>query len=215
LNAPGKIRLTAGGFLLTATLVVLSYVFLDARIALGFDRLLRSDPLLSRYTSRIPDLLLPVVLVLSGTMWGMYLRQVRRGSRDGKTRFFLLSGTALPASYVAKSMLKHLFGRMNTRAWMENGGDISFHWFRGGGEYSGFPSGHMAVFTTLAVACWLFFPKYRATCLAAIAGLGIALIATDYHFLSDVIAGGYLGLVVLVGTDRSLEILGGYGKTGG
>jgi membrane-associated phospholipid phosphatase len=112
-------------------------------------------------------------------------------------------------------MLKHLFGRMNTRAWLENPVDRSFHWFHGGGEYSSFPSGHMAVFTTLAVACWLIFPKYRAACLAAIVGLGIALIATDNHFLSDVIAGGYLGLVVLVGTDRSLEILGGYGKTEG
>jgi len=208
LNTPGKIRLSPGGFLFTAALVVFSSRFLDARIALGFDRLLRSDPLLSRYASGIPDLLLPAVLVLSGVLWTMYLRRVRRGSRDEKTRFFLLSGTALPVAYVTKWMLKYLFGRMNTRAWLENPVDRSFHWFHGGGEYSSFPSGHMAVFTTLAVACWLFFPKYRATCLAAIVGLGIALIATDYHFLSDVIAGGYLGLAVLVGTDRGLELLG-------
>jgi membrane-associated phospholipid phosphatase len=212
LNPPGKIRLYAGGFLFTAVLVILSSMFLDERIALGVDRLLRSVPLLSRGTSRIPDLLLPVVLVLSGVMWAMYLRRVRRGSHDDKDRFFLLSGTALPVAYVAKFMLKHLFGRMNTRVWLENPVDRSFHWFHGGGEYSSFPSGHMAVFTTLAAACWLFFPKYRATCLSAIVGLGVALIATDYHFLSDVIAGGYLGLLVLAVTDRSLEILGGYGK---
>ena len=215
MNAPGKIQLSAGGFLFAAILVVLSSKFLDAGIALWFDHLLRSDPRLSRYTSGIPDLLLPAVLVLSGVLWAMYLRRVRRGSRDDKTRFFLLSGTALPVAYVTKLMLKYLFGRMNTQAWLENPVDRSFHWFHGGGEYSSFPSGHMAVFTTMAVACWLFFPKYRATCLAAIVGLGIALIATDYHFLSDVIAGEYLGLVVLVGTDRSLEILGGYGKTEG
>ena len=215
MDAPGKIRLSAGGFLFAAILVVLSSMFLDERLALWIDHLLRSDPRLSRYTSGIPDLLLPLVLVLSGVLWAMYLRRVRRGSRDDKTRFFLLSGTALPVAYVTKLMLKYLFGRMNTRVWLENPVDHSFHWFHGGGEYSSFPSGHLAVFTTLAVACWFFFPKYRATCLAAIVGLGIAMIATDYHFLSDVIAGGYLGLVVLVGTDRSLEILGGYGRTGG
>ena len=72
----------------------------------------------------------------------------------------------------------------------------------------GFPSGHMAVFTTLAVACWLFFPKVRAACLAGIAALGVALIATGQHFLSDLIAGGYIGWVVLAGTDRGLTILG-------
>lgn len=215
MNAPGKIRLSVGGFLLAAVLVAFSSEFLDARIALGFDRLLRSDPLLAHYTSGIPDLLLPAVLVLSGVLWAMYLRRVRKGSRDEKTRFFLLSGTALPVAFVAKQMLKCLFGRMNTRTWLENPVDRSFHWFHGGGEYSSFPSGHMAVFTTLALACWLLFPKYRVASLVATVALGFALVATDYHYLSDVIAGGYLGLVVLVGTDRGLEILGGYGKTGG
>jgi len=200
--------LSAGGFLLAAILVVFSSEFLDARIALGFDRLLRSDPLLAHYTSHIPDLLLPSVLVLSGAMWAMYLRRVRRGSRDEKARFFLLSGTAMPVAFVAKLMLKYLFGRMNTRAWLENPEDLSFHWFHGGGQYSSFPSGHMAVFATLAVACWLFFPKYRVACLAVMIALGFAVVATDYHYLSDVIAGGYLGLVVFVGTDRGLELLG-------
>jgi membrane-associated phospholipid phosphatase len=208
LNAPGKRWLSAGGFLFAAILVAFSAEFLDARIALWFDRLLRSDPLLSRFTSRIPDLLLPAVLVLSGAMWAMYLRRVRRGSRDEKTRFFLLSGTAMPVAFVTKQMLKYVFGRMNTRAWLENPEDLSFHWFQGGGVYSGFPSGHMAVFATLAAACWFFFPKYRAASLAVLIALGFALLATDYHFLSDVIAGGYLGLAVLVGTDRSLELLG-------
>ena len=66
----------------------------------------------------------------------------------------------------------------------------------------------MAVFTTLAVACRLFFPKARAACLAGIVALGVALIATGQHFLSDLIAGGYIGWVVLAGTDRGLTILG-------
>jgi membrane-associated phospholipid phosphatase len=208
LKAPGKIRLSAGGFLLAAVLVVLSSGFLDARIALGFDRLLRSDPLLAHYTSRIPDLLLPAMIVLSGVLWAMYLRRVREGIRDEKTRFFLLSGTAMPVAYVAKQMLKYIFGRMNTRVWLENPVDLSFHWFHGGGEYGSFPSGHMAVFTALAVACWLFYPKYRVACLSVMIALGFAMIATDHHYLSDVIAGGYLGLVVFVGTDRGLELLG-------
>ena len=208
MTAPGKIRLTAGGFLLTANLVIISYEFLDERIALWIDRLLRSHGLHSLYTSRVPNLLLPAVLVLSGVMWVLYLRGVRRGERDGHSTFFLLTGTALPATYVVKLALKHVFGRMGPRAWLGNPTDPSFHWFQGGGNLTGFPSGHMAVFTTLAVACWLFFPKARAACLAGIVALGVALIATGQHFLSDLIAGGYIGWVVLVGTDRGLTILG-------
>jgi len=209
MTAPGKLRLTAGGFLLTANLVVISYAFLDERIALWIYRLLRSHGLHSLYTSRIPSLLLPAVLVLSGIMWVLYLRGVRRGERDGRSTFFLMTGTALPATFVVKLALKHVFGRMGPRAWLASAADPSFHWFHGGGNLTGFPSGHMAVFTTLAVACGLFFPKARAACVAGIAALGVALIATGQHFLSDLIAGGYVGWVVLVCTDRGLAILRG------
>ena len=207
MTAPGKLRLTAGGFLLTAALVVISYGFLDERIALWFYRLLRSHGLLSLYASRVPDLLLPAVLILSGIMWVLYLRGVRSGERDGHSTFFLLTGTALPATFVVKMALKHVFGRMGPRAWLGGISDPSFHWFQGRGDLSGFPSGHMAVFTTLAVACGLFFPKARAACVAGMVALGVALIATGQHFLSDVIAGGYVGWVVLAGTDRGLAIL--------
>jgi len=215
MNAPGKIRLSAGGFLLTVLLVVLSYEFLDERIALWVGRLLRSHHLLSHYTSRIPNILLPTVLVLSGVMWVLYLRGVRRGECDDRSAFFLMTGTALPAAYIVKLALKHVFGRVGTRVWLENPTDHSFHWFQDGRGFDGFPSGHMAVFTTLAVACGLFFPKGRAACLAGIVALGVSLVATGHHFLSDVIAGGYLGWVVLVTTDRGLEILGGFRKPPG
>ena len=207
MTAPGKLRLTAGGFLLTANLVLVSYGFLDERIALWIYRLLRSHGLHSLYASRVPNLLLPAVLVLSVVMWVLYLRGVRRGERDGHSTFYLLTGIALPATFVVKLALKHVFGRMGPRAWLGSATDPSFHWFHGGGDLTGFPSGHMAVFTTLAVACGLFFPKARAACVAGIAALGVALIATGQHFLSDLIAGGYVGWVVLVGTDRGLAIL--------
>ena len=208
MNAPAKIRLSAVGFLLTVLLVALSHGFLDERIARAVFRLLRSDPLLSRYTSDIPDLLLPAVLILSSAMWIVYFRRIRRGARDDRSRFFLLAGTALPVAFVAKWVLKHVFGRLGTRAWLENPSDLSFHWFHGGGEYSGFPSGHMAVFTTLAAACWFFLPKYRVACLSGVFALGVALIATDYHFLSDVIAGGYLGFAVLAVTEKMYTVYG-------
>jgi membrane-associated phospholipid phosphatase len=209
LTAPGNIRLTMGGFLLTANLVLLSHEFLDERIALWAYRLARSLGLLSLYTARIPSLLLPAVLILSGVMWALYLRGVRRGDRDDRSAFFLLTGITMPATFLAKVALKHVFGRMSPRAWLEHPTDLSFHWFHGGGDLTAFPSGHMAVFTALAVACWLFFPKARAACVAGIVAMGVALIVTGQHFLSDLIAGGYVGWVVFVCTDRGLALLGG------
>jgi len=205
LSAQPNVTLTIRGFLAAAPLVALSCFFLDEPIALFVDRMIRTQSLLSRYTENIPDLLLPAVLLISAAMWISYFSRVRRGIRNDQTRFFQLAGSALPLAYVIKAILKHVFGRIDTRAWLENPTGNTFHWFHGGGNYSGFPSGHMTVFTSLAIACWIFFPRYRAACLFFILLLGVSLIATDYHFLSDVIAGGYLGLVVIAGTHRVIE----------
>jgi membrane-associated phospholipid phosphatase len=54
----------------------------------------------------------------------------------------------------------------------------------------------MLVIGALLAAAWRFYPGTRALCLATATLLGIALVATNYHFVSDVIAGAYLGLLV-------------------
>ena len=51
------------------------------------------------------------------------------------------------------------------------------------------------VFTAFLAAVWLFYPRYRSLSVGFLLILALALVATDYHFLSDVIAGAYLGLV--------------------
>ena len=81
------------------------------------------------------------------------------------------------------------------------------HWFHGGGDYSGFPSGHMAVFTCLALGLRRFYPRYRYAYLAFLFSLAAALIATEYHFLGDVIGGAYLGWIVDEFTHRGILAL--------
>jgi membrane-associated phospholipid phosphatase len=85
---------------------------------------------------------------------------------------------------------------VNTRLWLQEPGLYGFHWFQRRQGCDGFPSGHMVVIVTLLAALWRFHPKSRPVCLFVGLSLGVALIATDYHFLSDVIAGAYVGVVV-------------------
>jgi len=178
---------------------------LDEPIALAIHGFRRSNPMLEEYTDRIPDLLLPVVLVLSAGMWIAWFLRVRKGVRDDRTAFFRLAGTVLPLSYFARAAFKFLFGRIETRAWLEHPVPTEFQWLQTGDRIGGFPSGHMMVFASLAAACWIFFPRARAACAAFLLLLGSALIATNYHFLGDVIAGGYLGLAVAAATFEFLE----------
>ncbi len=188
-----------------AALVVASVQFLDEPIALAVGRLIRSHPVLARYTSDIPDLLLPTVLLLSAAMWIGYARRIRSGIRDERTRYYRLTGAALPAAFFLKTVLKYVFGRINTRTWLENPATNAFLWFQGGDRNMGFPSGHMTVFAALAAASWIFFPRTRPFCAILLLALGSALILTDYHFLADVIAGAYFGWAVVAVARRALE----------
>lgn len=185
--------------------VVASVFFLDQPIALAVDRGLRTNELLVHYTARIPDLLLPVVLLFSAGAWFAYLRRVRSGVYDDRTRFHRLVGTALPVAFVLKAALKYVFGRINTRAWLEHPAVNGFLWFRGADGHSGFPSGHMTVFAALAAAAWIFFPGMRGYCALVLGILGAALILSNYHFLADLIAGAYLGWAIVAVTCWALE----------
>lgn len=176
--------------------VLVSVRFIDAWLALVAGELLKSNGLLLNSTSDIPDVLFLIVCIGSGLLWSNYLILRRRGIDNELSRFSLLAGSALPLAYFLKCIFKYVFGRTNTRFWLENRVCDDFHWFHGGGNYGGFPSGHMTVFSAFFAAVWIFYPRYRSISIGILLVLAIALVATDYHFLSDVIAGAYLGLVV-------------------
>ena len=83
-----------------------------------------------------------------------------------------------------------------SNTWLQKPQLYGFHWFHGGGFYDGFPSWHMAVFAALIAALWRFYPRCRSICLFFLLALASALIVTNYHFLGDVLAGAYLGVLV-------------------
>jgi membrane-associated phospholipid phosphatase len=53
----------------------------------------------------------------------------------------------------------------------------------------------MTFFAAFSAAVWVFYPRYRTISIGLMLVLALALVITDYHFLSDVIAGAYLGWV--------------------
>jgi membrane-associated phospholipid phosphatase len=177
-------------------LVIISHLYLDVRIAGIFGEVLRKNSLLSKCTSDIPDLLLPTAIFLTVTSWTAYSVLAFRGIDNLCSRFFLLTGCTVPLSFLSKTVLKYLFGKATTRAWLAHNDLYGFHWFNSGDKFSGFPSGHMVVFTVLALAVMRYFPRFRSACIGFLFLMAAALIVTDYHFLSDVIAGALLGFIV-------------------
>lgn len=193
-------------FAVTVT-VLLSIRYADIPVALFFQRLMRWNPRWRSYTSHLPDLLTAFVVagtVLSWSGWGLSQRRGRAHAAE----FLRLTGTALPASYFVKEALKFVFARTDTRAWLAHRASYGFHWLQGGHVYGAFPSGHMTVFTAFFTALWLYYDCLRPLCFGALALLAIALVATDYHYLSDVVAGAYIGAMVTLAARSLLAWMG-------
>ena len=182
-------------------LVVLSVQFWDLPLA---SWLATYPPYYVRHlkNSEIPDLLLATSILLTALSWSMYLYLVHQNIRDRRTQFFRILGTAMPVTFVAKEILKWIFGRINTRIWLRHPNLNGFHWFDGSSHFQSFPSGHMLVFTPLFLALWQFFPRYRTYYGIAFSCLVIALLVTEYHFLGDIIAGAYIGAVLYLAVTR-------------
>jgi membrane-associated phospholipid phosphatase len=128
----------------------------------------------------------------------------RKWPKSRILNFLELIGLSVPFTYVLKDLLKDLFGRTNTRIWLLHPDLLGFHWFQGGGDFASFPSGHMAVFTALMLGIGRCFPRLRPVCAGSLLVLAVALIATQYHFFSDLVAGAYLGVIVDLITWRGL-----------
>ncbi|MCL1927116.1 MAG: phosphatase PAP2 family protein [Syntrophorhabdaceae bacterium] len=185
--------------------VVAGIFFLDNHLSFAVERFLRDGSSFGHSTASIPDLLLPFVLTMSASLLVVRRARIRRFGEDAYSAFCLLGATVLPFSFLIKTVLKPLFGRIETRVWLGNPLPPALQWFHQSDGHSGFPSGHMMVLSALAFAFWLYFPKPGGKCLLLLPLMGAALIITNYHFLTDVVAGAYLGLAVTSATTLLLE----------
>jgi membrane-associated phospholipid phosphatase len=211
MNITAKKQIT---FLLLAILLtIFSYFYLDTAVALLVFRLIRSSYFVTQATSDIPDLLLYIVVTLTVLTWTARFFLLRLGIQNRHTSFLRACGTVLPIAFVAKFIFQFVFGRSDPHLWLLFHHPPHFYWFRIDEGYGCFPSGHMTVFTALMATLSQYYPRYRPIFLALLILLALALIGTDYHFLSDVLAGVFLGMVValIFGDEHSLGPLGSFG----
>jgi membrane-associated phospholipid phosphatase len=79
-------------------------------------------------------------------------------------------------------------------------GVYGFNFFHGGAAFDSFPSGHMASTCALIAAFWICFPQFARLYGILITLMALGLIAGNYHFVSDVIAGAFIGGSIAVFT---------------
>ena len=133
-----------------------------------------------------------VAAMLAATGW----RPKMRG------RIVLTISLAIFAAKEVNSVAKSAFGRTWPESWLGdnrswiNDGVFGFFPFHGGSGWGSFPSGHATVITTFATLLWVVWPELRVVWAASVAVVVAGLIGANYHFVSDVIGGVYLGAAV-------------------
>ena len=94
------------------------------------------------------------------------------------------------------------FGRTWPETWIENNpslvqnGVFGFNPFHGGPGFASFPSGHVAAVCAVITVLWWAYPNLRPIYAACVAAVAIGLIGANYHFLSDIFGGIFVGVSV-------------------
>jgi len=101
--------------------------------------------------------------------------------------------------------LGDVFGRYWPNTWINNNpsligtGAYGFHPFQRGDDVGSFPSGHAARILAFAGVWLIAMPRSRSLQVVVIllsTSMLVSLVAMNYHFVSDVIAGSVLGGIV-------------------
>ena len=175
--------------------VAISYAWLDRPIAffahgeLAHNKLFAQLPKISEWFA-----LIAIVAFLVLGLRGLTGRALLKFEAA-----VLLSAISLVASAAIKNQLKFVFGRTWPETWINNNPSLirdnvyGFNPFHAGTGYDSFPSGHTTAVCAAMAVLWICYPKWRPLYALVVAAVVIGLIGANFHFLSDIIAGAFIG----------------------
>jgi membrane-associated phospholipid phosphatase len=112
------------------------------------------------------------------------------------------------AAVEVHSAVKFAFGRTWPESWLGDNpswvrdGTFGFFPFHRGRGWESFPSGHTIGITTLAAVLWVVWPTLRIAWAVMVGVVITGLIGGNYHFVSDIIGGLYVGTCLGLGIVR-------------
>lgn len=182
---------------LTIAAVVACYLFVDKPLALFIHAGLPQFRSFFILVTFIPD---PFLVIAAAVIVMAGLRRVTGRALSRPYAVALLWSIGLFVTVALKNFFKFAFGRTWPETWINDNpsfirdGVYGFNPFHGGKGFAAFPSGHMAVTCFAMTVLWICYPRLRAAYAVVIAVVAIGLMGANYHFLSDVVAGGFLGV---------------------
>jgi len=169
-------------------LCILSYLFADMQTALWFHSL--ESTLLYKVFEKITLFGDSLGYLVGGALLFVVFR--KKNLSWATSGLFLFSTVAV--SGLSADLVKYLAGRARPRLYFNEqlyGFDF-FHWQY---AWTSFPSGHSATAFSVAILLAILYPRWRFAALFGGILVAFSRIVLAHHYISDVIAGSFLGIV--------------------
>jgi membrane-associated phospholipid phosphatase len=175
--------------IMTIAFVLVSVRWIDKPLVQFFETVIQREILPIDLVDRI--LSIPSIGTILFIALGLSAISGRRFSKIEATIALCVIATLITT--VIKDQLKFIFGRSWPSLLLQQ--DVyGFHFFQSGKLWESFPSGHAAVAAALLSVVWVSLPKLRAASVIVVFAADLGLIVLYLHFLSDVVAGTFVGV---------------------
>ena len=193
------LKSTIVSLIFCAALVTLCYFYVDRSVAdFVYAHNFSKYSIWFEWSTHISPLLLylaPIVVII------LVLKKVIAKQLSRLATVFLAISVNLIVTVSIKDELKFVFGRYWPATWIDNNPSwlqnhaYGFHFFHSGKAFQSFPSGHTAIIFAVMSIIWMVYPKWRWLSVISCMLVMLSLLALNYHFVSDIIVGGFLGSI--------------------
>ncbi len=194
-------RKLLGRIAVALLLIAFAFVCLDRAVSTWSHDTLHRPHFFELLTHVVDPTIPAAMIALIGS--GLAVAFGWRPGEAGKT--LLAASFSLLVAFAVKEQLQYAFGRTWPETWTNNNPSwithhvIGFHPFHGGTGWLSFPSGHMTRITTVATVIWVRLPKWRWLAVTLTVLVAAGLIGCDFHFISDMVAGTFVGIACALG----------------
>ncbi|WP_186648680.1 phosphatase PAP2 family protein [Fluviispira vulneris] len=183
-------------FLVVLASIIFSFYFIDKSVVFFIEEQHINKSIVLKSLSATPNIILPILAVYVI----LFIFIVKKFMHNKLFQMFFCATLSVVLAAQIKDILKYLFGRYWADTWFNNNPSLlvnnvyGFQFFQKAN--SSFPSGHTTVTFAFCTVCLLYYPKYKYLFIIPMITVCIGQIGMHYHFVSDVIAGGFLGYAV-------------------
>ena len=178
--------------------VLICYFWIDRPVAFFvYDHHINTIEVFRWLTYPPPELqnwsALVLAILIIRRAWGPFLRW---------QKVLLVACISLIVADDFRVSLGDVFGRYWPETWTHDNpsligtGTYGFHPFQRGDDIGSFPSGHACRIFGFAGVWMIAMPESRMTAMVLSAPMLVSLVLMNYHFVSDVVAGSVLGVLI-------------------